>query len=96
MSSNSINNTGNGNIFNQNIGIQTAKNIDELSDISELAQEWDHRRRNRNDASRARIKSSTLKLVFGLLLFIICILIITFSGGFDDVPGGIKRWMRHA
>lgn len=85
MSSNSINNSGNGNVFNQNIGIQTAKYIDELFDINDLAQEWDHRRRNHNDAFRSRIKISTLELVFGVLLLIACGIIVKISGGFDSV-----------
>lgn len=84
MSSNSINNSGNGNVFHQNIGIQTPKYIDELFDISDLAQEWDHRRRNRNDAFRSRIKSSALELVIGVLLLVICFIIIAFSGGFNS------------
>lgn len=41
MSINNINNSGDGNIFNQNIG---DKSIYDLFDIDDLAYEWCHRK----------------------------------------------------
>lgn len=65
MSINNVNNSGDGNIFNQNIG---GKSIYDLFDIDDLAREWCHRKNVVTKTRRSRVKSSILKIVLGLVL----------------------------
>ncbi len=65
MSINNINNSGDGNIFNQNIG---DKSIYDLFDIDGLAYEWCHRKNVVTKTRKSRVKSSILKIVLGLVL----------------------------
>lgn len=86
MNSNNISNSGNGNVFNQNIGEQ---NISAIFDINKLAAEWRHRKNNVANARRSRIKKSSLKLVLAIILLAVCLVIVKLSGGFDSLGGFI-------
>lgn len=55
MKFNNISNTGNGNVFNQNIGGQS---IFDIFDREELADEWRCRKKNYTDAYQTRIRTS--------------------------------------
>lgn len=81
MNLNNINNSGNGNIFNQNIGNQT---IDGIFDINELARERYLREINRKRAFRSRTIASIIKVGISLVLLSLCLLCVWMSGGFDS------------
>lgn len=53
MSINNINNSGDGNIFNQNIG---GESIYDLFDIDDLAYEWCHRKKVVTKTRKSRVK----------------------------------------
>ncbi|MFO6450901.1 hypothetical protein [Corynebacterium amycolatum] len=79
MTFNNINNSGDGNNFTQHIGSQ---DIYALNDIDELALEWKLRKQNVVKARNSRFKASALKIGIAIILVIISLLIIGFSGGF--------------
>lgn len=87
MSINNINNSGDGNIFNQNIG---GKSIYDLFDIDDLACEWCHRKNVVTKTRRSRVKSSILKIVLGLVLLGVCLCVAFSEGAFDSIPAFIS------
>lgn len=82
MDINSISNSGDGNIFNQNIGSQTIYGI---SDINTLAQEWCHRKKVHDEAFHSRMKVSTIQIVVALILFAFSIFIAWAAGDFSSL-----------
>lgn len=86
MNSNNISNSGDGNVFNQNIG---AQNISSIFGIDDLAAEWLHRKNNVANARRSRIMRSSVKLVLAIILLAVCLVIVKLSGGFDSLDGFI-------
>ena len=83
MSINNINNSGDGNIFNQNIG---GKSIYDLFDIDDLAYEWCHRKNVVTKTRKSRVKSSILKIVLGLVLLGVCLFVAFSEGAVDSIP----------
>ncbi|WP_257160770.1 hypothetical protein [Corynebacterium cystitidis] len=81
MNYNNINNSGDGNIFNQNIGENT---IHGLSNVDQLADQWNQRKRNVKRTRRSRLARSTIELVVGVILLLILVFIIYFVGGFNE------------
>ena len=84
MSINNVNNSGDGNIFNQNIG---GKSIYDLFDIDDLAREWCHRKNVVTKTRRSRVKSS---IVLGLVLLGVCLFVAFSEGAFDSIPAFIS------
>lgn len=82
MNINSINNSGDWNTFNQNIGGRT---VGDIFDQGELAQEWCHKKRVRDNAFSARMKRSSVEIIVAFGLLVICFLAAKASGDFDSV-----------
>lgn len=87
MDINSINNSGDGNIFNQNIVSQT---IYDISDINTLAKEWCHRKKVHDEAFHSRMKVSMIKIVVAIILFAFSILIAWVAGDFSSLSSFIS------
>lgn len=68
MDINNINNSGDWNTFNQNIGGRT---VEDIFDKGELAQEWCHKKMVRDNAFSARMKRASVKVVVAAILLAI-------------------------
>lgn len=87
MKFNNISNTGNGNVFNQNIGGQS---IFDIFDREELADEWRCRKKNYTDAYQTRIRTSIVQVIIALILLLACFGIAVISGDFESIPAFIS------
>lgn len=87
MNINSINNSGDWNTFNQNIGGRT---VEDIFDKDELAQEWFHKKMVRDNAFSARMKRSSVEVVVAVILLAIYFFIAKASGDFDTKDAFLK------
>ena len=87
MNINNINNSGNGNIFNQNIG---SRKIYDIRDCDVLAKEWVHRNTNCQRARRSRYRKSLIELIVAVISVAVSLIVIQISGGFDDLQSFIN------
>lgn len=85
MNINSISNSGDGNIFNQNIGDETIYGMS----IEELAQQWQYSKDVSDRAFRRRIKSSLIQICIAVLALGICVLVPWLSGAFETVSATV-------
>ena len=87
MNVNNINNSGDWNTFNQNIGGRT---VEDIFDKDELAQEWCHKKMVRDNAFSARMKRSSVEVVVAAILLAIYFFTAKASGDFDSMNAFLK------
>ena len=81
MNINNISNSGDGNIFNQNIG---DTNIYGMS-VDELAQEWWHSKRAGKDAFRERIKTFIIQAIVSVMFIGVFAFLSWRAGAFESI-----------
>nr|WP_225751457.1 hypothetical protein [Pseudoclavibacter sp. Marseille-Q3772] len=90
MSSNTINNTGDGNYFNQNIGEQT---INSMFSPADLASEYEHRESVRKNKRNTRIRRSWILIGVALVGLLACFGVLWSTGSLSS-PEALVSFFR--